>query len=327
MSTGTQRAAFAVAFTLIGAITAAALLNPSVLAPAPAAKASSGPGVRSFEFDIKGADIDMGGGAVWHAWTYNGTVPGPTLTATVGDMVRITVHNTLNITHSLHTHLSPYPLESDGSQLNVITGIGGMAMIEPGASYTYEYLANVPGIFYYHCHSASGNHGIQQHIAQGLYGAIIVSSPEEAKLEEQVVFMAERGFNATGNAPYMIMNGHGMPGGEKALEDAFHHGGMEAVQAALGTIVPTLHGKVGVPTRISVVNIGDAVHSFHLHGMTAYSLVHDAGQPVPAQVVGLVPGEADRIVVTPTQPGIWLYHCHVVSHADGGMIGVFIVDP
>lgn len=321
-----RTAAVAAAFALVGAVTAIAVIQPQLLLPAGPAVAGSGPQVREFNLTIEGADIDMGGGAVWHAWTYNGTVPGPTLTATVGDVLRVKVTNTLNVTHSFHTHLSPYSLESDGSQLNTITGIGGMAMIPPGGSYTYEFLANVPGLFYYHCHSADGGHSIQQHMAQGLYGAIIVTSPEEAKLDEQVVFMAERGFNATGNAPYMIMNGHGMPGGERALEEAFHHGGIDAVKAALGTVVPVLHGKVGVPTRISVVNIGDMVHSFHIHGMTAYSLEHDHGSPVPAQVVGLVPGEADRIVVTPTQPGIWLFHCHVVSHADAGMIGVFVVD-
>jgi FtsP/CotA-like multicopper oxidase with cupredoxin domain len=49
------------------------------------------------------------------------------------------------------------------------------------------------------------------------------------------------------------------------------------------------------------------------------------GRIWPANVVSLLPGAADRIVVTPTEPGVWLFHCHVVRHADDGMIGVFVV--
>lgn len=283
--------------------------------------------VREFEFDIRPADIAMGGDAVWHAWTFNGTVPGPTLTATVGDIIRVTIHNKHDLVHSFHTHLSPYALESDGSQLNTITGIGGMAMVHPGESYTYVYQANIPGLFYYHCHSADGGKTISQHMAQGLYGAILIKAKEEPPIRDEIVFMAERGFDTDGKAPFYVMNGHGMPGGEAALEQVFHEKGAAGVLAALGPVVPVIKAKLNEPIRLNVVNIGDMIHSFHLHGFTAYMVDHDGNQPLPAQVLGLIPGEADRLVVTPTQPGLWLYHCHVVSHADAGMIGVMIVEP
>lgn len=315
-----------IASALVGATAVGVYNNWDLLSPVDDANAAATPRVREFDFDIRPTDIDMGGGATWHAWTYNGTVPGPTLTATVGDIIRVTVHNKHDITHSLHTHLSPYSLENDGSQLNTISGIGGMAMIPPGESYTYTFDASIPGLFYYHCHSADGGKAISQHIAQGLYGAITVKAKEEAPIRDEYIFMAERGFDSEGDAPYWIMNGHGMPGGEAALEHLFHEKGAGAVLAALGPVVPTMKAKLGEPIRLNVVNIGDAVHSFHLHAFTAYTVDHDANQPLPAQVLGLVPGEADRLVVVPTQPGLWLYHCHVVSHADGGMIGVMIVE-
>jgi manganese oxidase len=291
------------------------------------ATAATGPAVREFHLDIVPQDVPMGEEGVWHAWTFNGTVPGPTLTAYVGDVIRVTVHNKHDLTHSFHTHLSPYALESDGSQLNSITGIGGMAMIPPGGSYTYEFAATMPGLFYYHCHSADGHLSIAQHILQGLYGAILVKSREEAPIRDEVVFMAERGHEVDGQTPYFIMNGKGIPGGEHALEELAKEGGLDAVKAQFGKTVPVISAKVGEPIRISVVNIGDMAHSFHLHGFAAYMVDHDKGEPLPAQVLGLVPGEADRIVVTPTQPGVWLFHCHVVSHADGGMIGVMMVEP
>lgn len=290
------------------------------------AQAMAGPQTRSFQLDIEGADLPMGDGTTWHAWTFNGTVPGPTLTANVGDRIRVTVTNKMDLMHSFHTHLSPYGLESDGSQLNIITGTGYMAMIHPGDSYTYEFVATIPGLFYYHCHSADGGHGISQHMAQGLYGAILVKGPEEIPVDDQVLFMAERGFDADDGAPYYIMNGHGLPGGEHRLEEIFAEGGADAVVAQFGKTLPVISGKVGEPVRLSVVNIGDMIHSFHMHAMTAYYVDHDKGEPVPAQVLGLLPGEADRILITPTEPGVWLFHCHVVSHADAGMIGVFVVE-
>lgn len=290
------------------------------------AQATSGPQVREFSLDIEAADIPMGEGTVWHAWTFNGTVPGPTLTANVGDIIRVTVKNKLDLMHSFHTHLSPYGLESDGSQLNIITGTGYMAMIHPGDSYTYEFQATIPGLFYYHCHSADGDHTISEHMAQGLYGAIIIKGPEEIPVRDVPLFMAERGFDASDGAPYYIMNGHGLPGGEHKLEEIFAEGGVDAVVAQFGKTLPVITGKVGEPVRLSVVNIGDMIHSFHMHAMTAYYVDHDKGDPVPAQVLGLLPGEADRILITPTEPGVWLFHCHVVSHADAGMIGVFVVE-
>lgn len=309
---------------LLGAGATAAFVARDAWVPGTASAATM-PGVREFDLTIKGADMPMGEGAVWHAWTFNGTVPGPTLTATVGDIIRVTVHNEHDLTHSFHTHLSSYALESDGSQVNAITGLGGMAMIAPGGSYTYTFRATDAGLFYYHCHSADEK-PISAHIAQGLYGAIIIKAVEEPVIREEVVFMAERGFDVEGKAPFFIMNGKGIPGGEATLEKLHHEGGVEAVAAQFGVTMPVIHAKVGEPVRVSVINIGDMIHSFHIHGLTATMVDHDRGTALPAQVLGLVPGEADRVQVTPTQPGIWLFHCHVVSHADAGMIGVLVVE-
>lgn len=304
--------------------------RPSVPSPAPTASAlAPAPGgvVRDFSLEIVGTDVDTGAG-LWHAWTFNGSIPGPTLTANVGDVLRVTVVNRHTLTHSFHTHLVPGGLASDGSQLNSITGIGGMAMIPPGESYTYTLKATEAGINYYHCHSADGGHPISHHMAQGLYGAILIQEPDAAPIQTEVVFMGERGFDVESqDAPYFLMNGKGLPGGEHELERVFAEQGVPGVVAQLGRTVPIFRGRVGQEMEVAVVNIGDAVHSFHLHGMKAYSQEQQPGHVVPAQVVQLVPGAVDRIRFTPTDPGLWLFHCHVVSHADQGMIGVFLVDP
>lgn len=293
----------------------------------PSAAAQSVPGLRSYALEIRPADLEIAPGVVWHAWTFNGTVPGPTLTVMVGEVLRVTVKNRLDLVHSFHTHLAPYALENDGSQINLITGIGKGAMIPPGGEYTYEFRASLPGIYYYHCHSADGDKMISQHIAQGLYGLLIVKAPDEPPVRDEPLFMGEIGFDVTGQgAPYYLINGKGIPGGEHALEKIYAEKGLDGVVAEFGKTVPLIQARAGEPIRLGVVNIGDQIHSFHLHGMNLVSVDLMPGRIHPANVVQLVPGAADRVLVVPTEPGVWLFHCHVVSHADMGMIGVFVVE-
>ena len=288
--------------------------------------------VREYNLEIVPRDIDYGGGNVWHAWTFKladapaGTVPGPTLNVTVGERLRVHVVNKLDLVHSFHTHLANYDQEVDGSQTNIISGKGTGAMIPPGGEFTYEFEATEPGIFYYHCHSADGGLHISQHIHQGLYGAIVVNAPDEPAVRHEVVFMSEIGHETEGDVPPYIMNGLGLPGGEHTLEEAFVQGGFDAVAAQLNKTVPTISAKTGEEMRVSVINIGDQIHSFHAHNVNHISEQALPGRIWPANVLPLVPGAADTLRLTFTKPGLWLFHCHVVNHADAGMIGLFVIE-
>jgi FtsP/CotA-like multicopper oxidase with cupredoxin domain len=283
--------------------------------------------VRNYDLEITNTDIDYGGGNVWHAWTFNGQVPGPTLTIIEGEKLRVHVTNKTDLVHSFHTHLVGYDLASDGSQVNSITGVGAGAMIPPGGEYTYEFGSQKPGIYYYHCHSADGGFHITQHIHQGLYGAIIVKPRDPAPVRDEVIMMGEMGHDTEGDSvPQFIMNGMGLPGGEHALEAAFTSGGIDAVVSQLNYTVPAIEATVGEDIHLHVINIGDQVHTFHAHDVEAISLEALGGRPWPADVVPLLPGAADTVSLKFTQPGLWLFHCHVVNHADAGMIGLFIID-
>ena len=288
--------------------------------------------VRDYELEIVPADIDYGGGNVWHAWTFKladapaGTVPGPTLTVTVGEKLRVHVTNKLDLTHSFHTHLTGYDQVFDGSQANIISGAESGAMIPPGGEFTYEFEPKEAGIYYYHCHSADGGLMISQHIHQGLYGAIIVEGRNDPPVRDEVIFMGEMGHETEGDAvPPYIMNGMGLPGGEHALEGAYVAGGFDAVAAQLNKTVPAIEAEVGEQLRVHVINIGDQIHSFHAHNVDHISEQALDGRMWPANVLPLIPGAADTLRLTFTNTGIWLFHCHVVNHADAGMIGVFIV--
>jgi len=256
----------------------------------------------------------------WDAWTYNGQVPGPILTGRVGDVLEITLVNKGTKVHSLHTHLTSYGFENDGSQANVIMNKGAGSMVPPGKQFTFRYNLTEPGIFYYHCHSADGAH-IAMHIRMGLYGAILVKDLGAPNLREEVIFYGE----GQPEAPaFFVINNRGIPGGEKTLEAIFKDKGLPGVVAQLNVSVTAFTFRVGETVRLHIINIGDFVHSHHGHGHSIRSTAL-GGRPWPANVLPLVPGQADSLEITFTEPGLWLFHCHVVSHADAGMIGVFLV--
>ena len=294
---------------------------------APKIYQDAGKTVREYTLEIREKVIDYGGGNTWTAWTYNGSVPGPTLHVKTGEILRVRVTNRLNRVHSFHSHMSYYPIENDGSQGNIINGKGTGAMIPPGGTYTYEFRPEQPDVTYYHCHSADKDYAINQHILQGLYGFIIVDDPKAAAMREEVLVMAEVGPVTRGNnVPPYLMNGLGVPGGEQTLEAIYKAQGLQGIVKQLGKTVPYYKLKVNESMKLHVVNLGNLYHSLHVHEIPLISLGVLNGRPWPAEVLPLVSGAEDTLLVKFRYPGIWLFHCHVVNHADAGMVGVFIVE-
>ncbi len=278
---------------------------------APPARAQN---VREFSLVAKSARIEVAPGVVWDAWTYNGTVPGPTLRVRVGDLVKIHFTNNLDRTHSVHVHGLRYTIESDGSQAYPASMPG------PGKSYTYTYEATRPGLFYYHCHSADGA-SINTHIRKGLYGAIVVYPADQWPPEtdhEFVQFFSEAP-TATGSIAYVINDKQAF---EHDLLDLVNSQGYaQAVETLKGLGVPVV--PVGAELTFYLVGIGNEYHSWHMHGG---SPVFVNGQLVEGDVVPLGPGTAATAKVRPTNPGIWLIHCHLVLHADAGMVTLVIAE-
>jgi len=101
------------------------------------------------------------------AWTFNGTIPGPTMRVTQGDHVRIKVINDASNkhAHSLHLH-SIHPAAVDGVSMGGYQG----GAIPPGGSFVYDFIAKPYGVYPYHCHVEP----IADHINRGLYGMFII---------------------------------------------------------------------------------------------------------------------------------------------------------
>ncbi|MBC2582038.1 multicopper oxidase family protein [Clostridium sp. DJ247] len=77
-------------------------------------------------------------------------------------------------------------------------------------------------------------------------------------------------------------------------------------------------------------NIGDMMdgmsHPFHIHGVQFQILSRDGKQPSENErgwkdTILIHPGEKVRIIMKFTEKGLFMYHCHILEHEDGGMMG------
>jgi nitrite reductase (NO-forming) len=107
-------------------------------------------------------DLPIMGGGTYHALTFNGQVPGPTVRVTQGDIVRVTLTVPANET-------TPHSVDMHASQLSA-TNFGAVKI---GQSATYAYIAEYPGAFKYHCEGVNLA-SMDQHVLSGMYGVTIV---------------------------------------------------------------------------------------------------------------------------------------------------------
>lgn len=107
---------------------------------------------RNLVVDNAGTEMPM--------WTYNGTVPGPVIRVTQGDVVdfKLANHPDNKQSHSIDFH---------AARVDVLDEF---ASIKPGNNKEFTFKAEYPGVFIYHCGSSS----MAEHISRGMYGVIIV---------------------------------------------------------------------------------------------------------------------------------------------------------
>lgn len=114
------------------------------------------------------------------ALTINHSIPGPTLKAKVGDVLRVSVTNNLNIDTSIHWHGVLVPNHMDG-----VPYVNGPP-IKPGETFIYEFPIKHSGTYWYHAHSA-----LQEQ--QGIYGSLVFYPEQEEKDydEEHVIVLSD----------------------------------------------------------------------------------------------------------------------------------------
>ena len=111
-------------------------------------------------YTIRLADeiLEIAPGVRYQGWTFDGVSPGPVIHVRQGDWVDITLVNGGAIPHSIDFHAA---LTAPDKSFKTIP---------KGGSVHFRFRAETPGAFMYHC----GTPPVLAHIANGMYGAIIV---------------------------------------------------------------------------------------------------------------------------------------------------------
>ena len=247
-----------------------------LLFPKPAEPAKKGR-VREISLQVEEKTLDIAKGVKWAGWTFNGTIPGPVIRATEGDTLRVTLKNNSQHAHSIHFH-GTHPANQDGV----------FELVPPGGERLYELVAEPFGVYPYHCHTEP----LDQHVARGLYGAMIVDPPTPRPPAREMV-MVMNGYDLNFDKSNELYSVNGMPG--------YYH----------ENPIPL---KVGELVRIYLINMTefDPVNSLHLHA-NMFSYIPLGTSLTPSVVTDVVHlGIADRGILEFKYkfPGQYMFHAH-----------------
>lgn len=132
---------------------------------------------------------------MYNAYTFNGTIPGPTVAIDQGDNLTVTLINEGKLVHSYDFHAGLGPKK----------GLSGS--VQPGETNTSWLVGVNPGGWLYHC-GADGLNGVWEHIANGMYGLIVVHPRDEGQAKEFSVVFSEI-YNSADQGLFKSVNGTG----------------------------------------------------------------------------------------------------------------------
>ncbi len=263
------------------------------------------------------------GGIMYNAMVFNGTIPGPPIVVNWGDTVTMTLKNEGHAIHSIDMHAAV-----GNAQVN-------SGPLTPGQSKTWTWKAVTPGAFFYHC-AADGLNGVWEHLANGMYGGIIVHSPYEKPAKEFYVAFGDMYFasggNSTGAKSFDMTS---FLSGNNALEVT--NGMAFKYTPGIGKLSPLslnkdakpLMVKPGELTRWYIINAGpDKFLAFHfISGQIQVKDVRVAGREAPNYGTGdtwtIPPGSASVVESTFPAEGPYVGVTHALNDVVKG--GAFVV--
>ena len=299
-------------------------------------------------------------GHIFEGWTFNGTIPGPTIRATEGDLVRIRVINSNENTHAHSLYSQPTHYVKNNAF--TMTGQPG-GTISPGRSFTYEFVAGPYGVYPYYCHVEP----MADHINRGLYGMMIID-PKEPRPQMTEMAMLLNGYdldldlegpitlppvdsidgvetnlplnsssNNNTNAGMNMSNMNDVPipsipesgnsestSREKRVNEIYTVNG-KAFDYMMNPIVL----QTGEQYRVYIMNMleFDSVNSIHVHGamFNYYSAGTNKTADYLTDIVTLTNGDRGIMEFTYDYPGSYMFHAHQTLFTDLGWMGLFDV--
>lgn len=268
----------------------------------------AGKRVKAFNLTAQQVDWTLSPEKQIKAWTFNGSVPGEQLRVKEGEVVKATLTNKLDEPVTIHWHGVPVPNTQDG-----IPGVTQDAVL-PGETYTYEFVADDPGTYWYHTHQ----NGVEQ-LDRGLYGTLIVEPKEGILADRDYTLVLDEWESGAGRD-----NGDKGMGnmGDGGMKNGMHEGNVKENMSSMNNMMMhdmssydifTVNGKTyeeneplmvkkGETVKLRFVNAGYMVHQMHIP--VDFRVTHVDGQIVnrpgieKSGIIEIAPGERYDIEFT-----------------------------
>lgn len=262
--------------------------------------------------DLKTVEVigQLADGTTYNYFTFDGTVPGPMIRVREGDTVELYLHNdeTSLFAHSIDLH--------------AVTGPGGGAVYtqtNPGGETSFTFKAINPGLYVYHCATAS----IPHHIQSGMYGLILVEPPGGLPPVDREFYVMQgeiytkQPFGTKGHLDFSAEH--------MSHEDADYLA-FNGETGALTSDALALRANVGETVRIYFgVGGPNYTSSFHVIG-EIFDRVYDqaslTSEPLTDVQTTLVPpGGATMVEFKLDVPGRYILVDHALSRMERGLAG------
>ncbi|MEX1106238.1 MAG: multicopper oxidase domain-containing protein [Ilumatobacteraceae bacterium] len=266
-------------------------------------------GVKVYDVTAMEVKWEVEPGKFVDAMTYNGVVPAPEIRLEVGDKIRINFKNDMSESTAIHFHGIRVPNQMDGVDPY------NQEVVTPGSSFVYEFEALEPAIGIYHSH-----HHAEVQVPNGLFGSFIITDPAWETTMPIPQYLQDKGYTQVDKEVTMVLN------------DA-------------GTIGLSLNGKSfpateaytlrkGQTMMVHYLNEGLTAHPMHLHQPVGWVIAKDGiplDFPMPGDTINVSPGERYTVLYKAVDAGVWAWHCHILTHAEGadgmfGMVTALIVE-
>ncbi|HEY7794911.1 MAG TPA: multicopper oxidase domain-containing protein [Gaiellaceae bacterium] len=258
---------------------------------------------------LKDMVVEIAPGVKYNTWAFDGHgAPGPVIHVREGQTVEMTLTNGGSIPHSIDFHaarIAPNLAFRDA---------------KPGESFTFRFTAGDPGVFMYHC----GTKPVLAHIANGMYGAIIVEP--KAGLppvdNEYVLVGSEWYLNGDGIEEPASLD---MTKARSRMADWVTFNGY-----ANQYVTHPLTAKPGETTRFWVVAAGPTNNvNFHVVGTIFDRAWENSDLTSPpqqgVQTVVVPAGGGAVFDVKIDDPGLYPFVSHAFADVDLGQVGLLKV--
>jgi nitrite reductase (NO-forming) len=265
--------------------------------------------VAKVHMTLKDMTVEIAPGVKYNTWAFDGHgAPGPVIHVRQGQTVEMTLTNGGSIPHSIDFHaarIAPNVAFRD---------------VDPRESFSFTFKATDPGVFMYHC----GTKPVLAHIANGMYGAIVVS-PAKAlpRVDHEYVLVASEWY----------LNGDGIK--EPASLDMDKARSMAPDWTTFNGyanqyVTHPLTANPGETTRFYVVAAGPTLETaFHVVGTLFNRAWVNADVTNPpqngVQTVSVPPGGGGIFDVKIDEPGLYPFVSHAFAHVDLGQVGLLKV--